>query len=145
MGSKQQHTHAPDRTTLLKCGIGWIWLDITMTCVTQPGVSEWVQFTCVVVERVWPSQDVQRDTDEKLWYLPTMGSHESGVRSMRFWKVWIIDQVSAPQSRMGQMYMLWLTYTHTHLFNGPLSGTTRVSWYQKGKTNLDFTEARDWT
>ena len=28
-------------------------------------------------------------------------------------------------------------------FNGPLSGTTRVSRYQKGKTNLDFTEARD--
>jgi len=24
-----------------------------------------------------------------------------------------------------------------------LSGTTRVSQYQKGKTNLDFTEARD--
>jgi len=23
------------------------------------------------------------------------------------------------------------------------SGTTQVSWYQKGKTNLDFTEARD--
>jgi len=23
------------------------------------------------------------------------------------------------------------------------SGTIRVSWYQKGKTNLDFTEARD--
>jgi len=33
--------------------------------------------------------------------------------------------------------------THTHPFNGPLSGTTRVSRYQKGKTNLDFTEARD--
>ena len=28
-------------------------------------------------------------------------------------------------------------------FNGPLSGTTQVSRYQKGKTNLDFTEARD--
>ena len=27
--------------------------------------------------------------------------------------------------------------------NGPLSRTTRVSRYQKGKTNLDFTEARD--
>jgi len=27
-------------------------------------------------------------------------------------------------------------------FNGPLSGTTLVSWYQKGKTNLDFTKAR---
>jgi len=33
--------------------------------------------------------------------------------------------------------------THTHPFNGPLSGTTRVRRYQKGKTNLDFPEARD--
>ena len=31
-------------------------------------------------------------------------------------------------------------YCHTH---GPFSGTTRVSRYQKGKTNLDFTKARD--
>jgi len=30
----------------------------------------------------------------------------------------------------------------THPFNGSFSGTTRVSRYQKGKTNLDFTEAR---
>ena len=36
-----------------------------------------------------------------------------------------------------------MIHTHTHLFNGSFSGTTRVSWYQKGKTNLDFTEARD--
>jgi len=28
-------------------------------------------------------------------------------------------------------------HTHTR------QGTTQVSWYQKGKTNLDFTEARD--
>jgi len=33
--------------------------------------------------------------------------------------------------------------THTRPFNGPFSGTTQVSQYQKGKTNLDFTEARD--
>ena len=33
------------------------------------------------------------------------------------------------------------THTHTHPFNGPLSETTRVSRYQRGKTNLDFTEA----
>jgi len=33
--------------------------------------------------------------------------------------------------------------THTRPFNGPLSRTTLVSRYQKGKTNLDFTEARD--
>jgi len=30
----------------------------------------------------------------------------------------------------------------THL-NGPLSGTTPVSRYEKGKTNLEFTGARD--
>jgi len=37
------------------------------------------------------------------------------------------------------------THTHTHIypFNGPLSRTTQVSRYQKGKTNLDFTGARD--
>jgi len=34
-------------------------------------------------------------------------------------------------------------HTQTHTFNGPFSGTTQVSQYEKGKTNLDFTEARD--
>jgi len=29
------------------------------------------------------------------------------------------------------------------MLNDPFSGTTRVSRYQKGKTNLDFTEARN--
>jgi len=33
------------------------------------------------------------------------------------------------------------TRPRTHPFNGPFSGTTRVSRYQKGKTSLDFTEA----
>ena len=35
------------------------------------------------------------------------------------------------------------TQQQQHPFNGPLSGTTRVSRYEKGKTNLDFIEARD--
>jgi len=38
-------------------------------------------------------------------------------------------------------------HTRTHArarpFNGPFSRIIQVSWYQKGKTNLDFTEARD--
>ena len=37
--------------------------------------------------------------------------------------------------------LAWKAYTHP--FNGPFSGTTRVGRYQKGTTNLDFTEARD--
>ena len=36
------------------------------------------------------------------------------------------------------------THTHTHPFNGPLSRTTRVSRYQKGKSNLDFTRHSEW-
>ena len=35
------------------------------------------------------------------------------------------------------------TTTTLHPFNGPFSGTTGVSRYQKGKTNLDFIGARD--
>jgi len=41
------------------------------------------------------------------------------------------------------MVFIHSVHTHTHPFNGPLSGTTRVSRYQKGETNLDFTEAGD--
>ena len=36
-----------------------------------------------------------------------------------------------------------MKHAHTHPFNGPFSGTTRVGRYQKGKTNMDFIEARD--
>jgi len=35
------------------------------------------------------------------------------------------------------------THTHIHTFNGLFFGTTQATWYQKGKTNLDFTKARD--
>jgi len=46
----------------------------------------------------------------------------------------------------GQYFNIGVVYSvrqHTHPFNGPFSGTTQVSRYQKGKANLDFTEARD--
>jgi len=35
------------------------------------------------------------------------------------------------------------TTTLVHPFNSLLSRTTRISWYQKGKTSLDLNEARD--
>jgi len=60
------------------------------------------------------------------------------------------DQLRNPMlgSQVWATLCLYLIYllprdTRTHPFNGPLYGTTRVSRYQKGKTNLDFTEARD--
>ena len=39
------------------------------------------------------------------------------------------------------LHHIW--HTKTHPFNGPFSRTTRVNRYQKGETNLHFTEARD--
>ena len=78
---------------------------------------------------------------------------------------WTMCKQSAPHSRQittpptlhhsiftGRMLFLILnqrcqstegTPTHTHTFNGPLSGTTQVNRYPKGNTNLDFTEVRD--
>ena len=50
---------------------------------------------------------------------------------------------SKKQSVLITSGLRWCTHTHTHPFNGSFSGTTRVGRYQKGKTSLDFTEARD--
>ena len=55
-----------------------------------------------------------------------IGAVTEGISSKFLW-----DEVSAH------------THTRARAFNGPLTGTTQVSRYQKGKTNLDFTEARD--
>jgi len=53
--------------------------------------------------------------------------------------IWVL--ISLPQAQcVGELLS---SDTHTHPFHGPLSRTTQVSRYQKGKTNLDFTEARD--
>ena len=52
-----------------------------------------------------------------------------------------------PQDKKGHKTTYTCPHTakhhHHHTFNGPFYGTTQVSRYQKGKTNLDFTEARD--
>ena len=63
------------------------------------------------------------DTDNVHW---DFGRCTQGADTLKTWKL------------LGIIYSM-----HTHTFNGPFSGTTQVSRYQKGKTNLDFTEARD--
>ena len=56
----------------------------------------------------------------------------------------ILHQHLIPQSKTNFIFTQQSQISdHTHPFNGPFSGTNRVSRYQKGKTNLDFTEARD--
>ena len=57
------------------------------------------------------------------------------------------DECLATECHSGDSFTTSLLFTaahtYTHPFNGPLSETTRVSRYQKGKTSLDFTGARD--
>jgi len=53
------------------------------------------------------------------------------------------EQFPTPLSAQKLVNVTPPTHTHTQPFNGPLSRTTQVGQYQKGKTNLDFTEARD--
>ena len=52
----------------------------------------------------------------------------------------LLAHLGSPGQRAIKRVMI---HTHTHPFNGPFSWTTRVGRYQKDKTNLDFTEARD--
>ena len=61
------------------------------------------------------------------------------------WQAWRHDvQHSVPLcSTVVSMPSAALTALQVSLFNCSTLGTTRVSRYQKGKTNLDFTEARD--
>ena len=56
--------------------------------------------------------------------------------------MWNVSSRSGVATLQTAIHLL-LTYLLTHTFNSPLSGTIQVSRYQKGKTNLDFTEARD--
>jgi len=51
--------------------------------------------------------------------------------------------LSLPTTKTENIDKSVYTHTHTHMFNGPCAGTTRVNWYQKGKTSLDLNEARD--
>ena len=58
------------------------------------------------------------------------------------WKVFVESASHGPEFVFIKLEIEKVHYiTHTHPFNGPLSRTTRVSRYQKDKTNLDFTEA----
>ena len=76
------------------------------------------------------------------------GWSQEHPRQLHVWTVWAKANWQAPshpdtdQETRRPLYVL-LTHTHTRLTVLFLSRTTRVGRYQKGKTNLDFTEARD--
>ena len=57
-------------------------------------------------------------------------------------RIRLIRQLSESESPSGAIHALH-NNKNEHPFNGPFSGTTRVIRYQNGKTNLDFTGARE--
>ena len=63
------------------------------------------------------------------------------VRDLSIWTVFVFDFrfIYKFANRLRRLSVV----TYIHPFNGPFSGTTQVGRYQKGKTNLDFSEARD--
>jgi len=62
-----------------------------------------------------------------------------GLAGRRFWLIAAaVSDCATLSVYVGRAELLLL-----QPFNGPFSGTTRVSRYQKGETNLDFTGARD--
>jgi len=65
------------------------------------------------------------------------------IRNRHFSNVSSFLSEKAKALQTGYDVSMYHTHTHAHPFNGPFSGTTQESQYQKGKTNLDFTEARD--
>jgi len=76
----------------------------------------------------------------------TLGDRAFPVAAARAWNdlpPTIMASPSLLTFRQQTKTSLFISFNCTHPFNGPLSGTTQVGWYQKGKTNLDFAEARD--
>jgi len=98
---------------------------------------------------------VSVDTVDSSWHLSQMAPFSWTFRLSTWWhlthsygKLWAMwcwcGSLSGARCKIAWLWSSWWhTQTHTHPFNGPFSGTTQVSRYQKGKTNLDFTEARD--
>ena len=73
-------------------------------------------------------------------YLP---ASQKSASQLRFLQLLTKLQTDSPFSCVKVILIHPYWHKHTHPSNGPFSGTTRVSWYQDNKTNLDFTEARD--
>ena len=75
----------------------------------------------------------------------TVTETSTAANTLQLWQHFIQQHIG--ESCLTKIYIhdtsTTTTHTHTHTFNGPLSRTTQVSQYQKGKTNLDFTAARD--
>jgi len=82
------------------------------------------------------------------WQWPSVKLVDNGQRTvygeisvLKSWQK--VSEGSSLSLSYPNFFITYYYYYTRNTFNGPFSGTTQVSRYQKGKTNLDFTEARD--
>ena len=85
-------------------------------------------------------------------YIVNVHDHRRECKIKTDWKLKIFNNTHTHKTKTRRKFWPYpAQQSHTHIttsllllhpFNGPFSGTTQVSQYQKGKTNLDFTEAR---
>ena len=98
-------------------------------------------------EGAWPLAPLKSATegrDRPAHFLVASAAYAFGLQSQSV----DISRRPGPQQQTLPLWpMLGRTDGHTpvytHPFNCPFSGTTQEGRYQNGKTNLDFTEARD--
>ena len=89
---------------------------------------------------VWPiSVCIYEKPWSNIWY-----THEIAAAIIVLWflVIWNYLNGTIPVLRYKTVNPIQHTHTHTRL-TALFSGTTQVSRYQKGKTNLDFSEATD--
>jgi len=91
--------------------------------------------------RCWLTQVDLCNGCTTVWYLILTAQKNKTQRICQWLGLDPLSFCSHPLIGMAAMHAGYgQLHTHTHTFNGPFSGTTQVSRYQKGKTSLDFTE-----
>jgi len=93
-------------------------------------VADWVGMSGAMAFKLGDSAELVYASDGG-WLCVRVGQHCGWVPA-HYWR--IVTEVRTAHTH---------THTHTPVITALFSRTTRVSRYQKGKTNLDFTEARD--
>ena len=102
-------------------------------------------FTILFYFMVQKSLTVAAKSVNTVWWLDAISSWTHAAISLTCCKYDTTPHTPSCGTLQFLAYLIWMAtqQTDTHPFNGPFSGNTQVSRYQKGKTNLDFTEARD--
>jgi len=133
----------------------------TKTCIFRQfivrpclNVNDWnstsMHFIMLLTCSVWECYRNFTCTVHKLYLVGTCPPQK---RPFPYWGQRTITEgaLGTPHNGIWNLNDLAFLYTHpsaqhtnyTHMFNGPFSSTTWVSQYHKGKTYLDFIEARD--